>query len=95
MSTDVNPDLSSPQGGAKPKNDGPSNQRGHRSGSSGSRGPGNSLAGRGGGSGFHRGKCSSFFIRKWRLIFLTIILSWSILGDTAFYIIDLHSEHCN
>ena len=55
MSTDVNPDLSSPQGGAKPKNDGPSNQRGHRSGSSSSRGPGNSLAGRGGGSGFHRG----------------------------------------
>ena len=51
MSTDANPGLSSPQGGAKPK-DGPSNQRSHRSGS---RGPGNNLSGRGGGSGFHRG----------------------------------------
>ena len=51
MSTDANPGLSSPQGGAKPK-DGPNNQRSHRSGS---RGPGNNLSGRGGGSGFHRG----------------------------------------
>ena len=55
MSTDVNPDLASSQGGAKPKTDGPNNQRDHRSGSSGSRGPGNNLRGRGGGSGFHRG----------------------------------------
>ena len=55
MSTDVNSDLASSQGGAKPKIDGPNNQRDHRSGSSGSRGPGNNLRGRGGGSGFHRG----------------------------------------
>ena len=54
MSTDVNPGLASPQGGAKPKNDGPNNQRGHRSGSSGSR-PGNNMSGRGGGNNFQRG----------------------------------------
>ena len=58
MSAEVNTDLSSPQGTAKPKLDNTNNQRGSRSSSSGGRGPGMNLGAHSSGPAIHRGNAT-------------------------------------
>ena len=55
MSSELNATLTSQQGAAKPQVDDSSSQRGHRSSSSGSRGPGIGFGSRSGGPNSHRG----------------------------------------
>ena len=55
MSSEMNATSTSQQGAAKPQVDDSSSQRGHRSSSSGSRGPGMGFGSRSGGPNNHRG----------------------------------------